>query len=270
MIFIWNDKVFDRLLKNSELQLRCKRFSKVVKRIAQDELVELKDADYKKLCENRCTLCLVDKYFEPAESCDDLDSNIGKGIGRIFNTICDIHEGRSREPYSLDSFLLKDATVQNMELKSMKDLVTFMKLIGAFAEEKGVDRDRLVVVAEELVLNAIYHGPRAKDNKEKYDFLSDIRLAEGETIDVRFGSDSDFVGVSVVDKNGSLPASEILQNLLVSFKGKPKETQKGILLSSLLSSLIMFNVEKKKTQVIALFHRKSKYASNVFISVNGV
>lgn len=116
------------------------------------------------------------------------------------------------------------------------------------------------LVLEEMLNNAFFHAFVDENGKEKYDTSRFDTLEPGEEIYIEFGSDAQFVGFSVSDNQGRLLPRQILAKLSrqVMQEGLFDDSGRGIYLSRLLTSQLIFNIHKgHRTQVICLFYERT-------------
>ncbi|GAB4323341.1 MAG: hypothetical protein Kow0059_18670 [Candidatus Sumerlaeia bacterium] len=115
------------------------------------------------------------------------------------------------------------------------------------------------LVLEEMLNNAFFHAFTDEQGREKYDSQTFTVLDPGEEIYVEFGSDAQFAGFSVCDNQGRLHPRHILSKLSrqVMQEGLLDDSGRGIYLSRLLTSQLIFNIHKGfRTQVICLFYER--------------
>ena len=130
-----------------------------------------------------------------------------------------------------------------------------------FAERFGSARD-MKLVLDEIVTNAIYHAPATEDGQPKYGRFGEVRLAEGEYVEVECGYDSEKYGVSVTDRSGRLTKETVLERIErhVSGKGLTDTRGRGIHLSRLLSDRMIINIKPcVRTEVILMNYFEAKY-----------
>lgn len=116
------------------------------------------------------------------------------------------------------------------------------------------------LILEELINNSFFHAFRNPDGSEKYSMATFERLEEHELVRIEFGHASNsIVGFSVVDNAGTLPPETVLYKLerQYSREGIFDTNGRGLYLSRMLASSILFNIEKGlRTQIVALFREK--------------
>ncbi len=160
-------------------------------------------------------------------------------------------------PWGVTSFSM---VVKNHEEKhkAIEILMQYANLAGV----RGGVRDRIQLVCDELMMNALYHAPTDKDGKELYAGRSLKELAQLEMvnpIEVRYACSGRYFGVSVRDGGGSLSrdrALEYMRKAQATAAIETKTSGAGLGLVSVLKSVskLVFNLEPgSSTEVVALF-----------------
>jgi hypothetical protein len=151
--------------------------------------------------------------------------------------------------------------VKNYEQKNraIDVLLHYATLAGV----RGQVRERIQTVADELMMNALYHAPVDADGNEKYadrPIKELAKLEEVAPIEVQYGSSGRYFGVSVRDGGGSLSRQRAMQYLLRAKSGTTEIEKKvggaGLGLVSVLRSVskLVFNLDPgQSTEVIGLF-----------------
>jgi len=130
------------------------------------------------------------------------------------------------------------------------------------------------LILEELTNNALFHAFRNASGEEKYSISNFKRLDEMESVRLEYGSDNKAVGFSVTDSAGSLPIDIILSKIerQLTQEGIFDSSGRGLHLSQLLASRLVFNVERnRRTQIVAMFdeQRKSDHVRPLTINFVG-
>lgn len=142
--------------------------------------------------------------------------------------------------------------------RAIEVLLEYATLAGC----RGGVRDRLQVVCDELMMNALYHAPTDAAGKELHagKTLKELtKLEEVSTIRVQYGHSGRYFGISVRDAGGSLSRAKLLDYLKRAKAGPEIERKAGgagLGLVSVLrsASKLIFNLEAgSSTEVIALF-----------------
>ena len=143
----------------------------------------------------------------------------------------------------------------------------------------------IALVADELLMNAIFDAPRDPTGHAKYaemDRREPLQLGPEEHVDLRYACDGRYVAVAVSDRYGSLNREVIVRYLkrgLLSGKADIEEKAggAGLGLYMVFSSItqLVFNIcPGKRTEVIAFFYirsgarafKESGRSLNVFMS----
>lgn len=124
------------------------------------------------------------------------------------------------------------------------------------------------LVAEELLMNAIFSAPRAADGTARYATRARadaLTLEPAERCCFAYGCDGRHLGLSVSDPFGSLMRKELVRYLTPSFVGAPGQMEDkqggaglGLYMSFNSATQLIFNiVPGQRTEVIALFFIRS-------------
>jgi anti-sigma regulatory factor (Ser/Thr protein kinase) len=151
-------------------------------------------------------------------------------------------------------------TVRNYEQKSraIDILMSYAKVAGV----RGSVRDRIQLVVDELIMNAMYHAPVDQDGNERFKGVTLKELAHRPNLDpvqVQYGCSGRYFGVAIRDTGGSLTRERALEYLGRSDKATQIEDKAGgagLGLLSVLTSVskLVFNLDPGySTEVIGLF-----------------
>lgn len=160
-------------------------------------------------------------------------------------------------PWGVTTFSMR-VTNANEKSRAIEILMRYAKLAGV----RGPVRDRIQVVADELMMNALYHAPVDEDGNERYAGKSPRELAQLDelpAIQVQYGCSGQYFGIAVRDGGGSLTRPRTLQYLRKAREGayiEDKKTGAGLGLVSVLRSVskLVFNLDAGySTEVIGLF-----------------
>jgi hypothetical protein len=168
--------------------------------------------------------------------------------------------------FGLQKYFPWGVTLYNMEIGSYDEKVKALDVLNAYAElagARGPVRDRMALVAEELIINALYHAPVDEDGVPLYQHLPRKELAGKHferPVKVACASNGQHFAVAVRDAYGSLG-----KDTVVKFLGKgthrelepeQKESGAGLGLVTALKNAnkLVFNLAPGSgTEVIALF-----------------
>src|SRR6476620_145725 len=112
--------------------------------------------------------------------------------------------------FGLQKYFPWGVTLYNMEIASYEEKVKALDVLNAYAELAGARspvRDRMALVAEELMINAMYHAPVDDNGKPLYQHLPRKEMS-GKTFDrtvkVACASNGQLFAVAVRDAYGTL------------------------------------------------------------------
>lgn len=169
------------------------------------------------------------------------------------------------EVFGLQKYFPWGVTLFSMRLKNYEEKGRALEVLHEYANLagcRGAVRDRIQLVCDELMMNALYHAPVDTEGREKYAGkpLKELaQLAEVNPIQVQYGCSGRYFGVAVRDAGGSLTRPKLFEYLQRAKSGPNIETKAGgagLGLVSVLKSVskLVFNIEPKhSTEVIALF-----------------
>lgn len=128
--------------------------------------------------------------------------------------------------------------------------------------------DRIQLVLEELLMNAIFDAPTDESGNHYYNHLARqqlVTLPENKPIKIHLSSDGLIAGLSVIDMFGSLTPEIILKYLDGVRKGQDLSQEnkggagKGLYMIVANSDLTVFNITpNRQTEVICLFDLNKK------------
>ena len=168
--------------------------------------------------------------------------------------------------FGLQKYFPWGVTSFTMLVKSYEDKTKAIDIIMSYAQMAGVRgpvRDRMQLVADELMMNALYHAPTDANGNERHAGKSRKELAQLSQVDpieVQYGCSGTYFGISVRDGFGSLTREKSLDYLKRAGTDEAKIEQKtegaGLGLISVLQSVskLIFNLDPGySTEAIGLF-----------------
>jgi len=168
--------------------------------------------------------------------------------------------------FGLNKYFPWGVTTYSLVVKSYEQknrAIDVLLKYAALAGVRGQVRDRIQTVADELMMNALYHAPVDADGNEKFHGTPIKELAqlpEVSPIEVQYGSSGRYFGISVRDGGGSLSRDRAMQYLFKARNGvadiEKKTGGAGLGLISVLRSVskLIFNLDPgSSTEVIGLF-----------------
>src|SRR4051812_47332139 len=168
--------------------------------------------------------------------------------------------------FGLQKYFPWGVTLYNMEIAGYEEKVKAIDVLNAYAElagARGPVRDRMALVAEELMINAMYHAPTDDNGKPLYQHLPRKEMS-GKSFDrvvkVACASNGQLFAVAVRDAYGSLDKDTVVKFLSKgtqkSLTPEQKESGAGLGLVTALKNAnkLVFNLAPGAgTEVIALF-----------------
>ncbi len=174
----------------------------------------------------------------------------------------------SHNIFGLEKYLNWGVDVQELPIKRSDERISLREKMAEYFVGMGVRKsilDNVDVVAEELLMNAIYDAPMDVNGRSLFNKLSRqeiVMLKPEQQGRFRFASDGTYAAISVEDPFGGLTADTVLNYLDSCYGGRAGELNKdkggaGRGLHQIIenSTLVVFNVApKKRTEVVALFY----------------
>jgi hypothetical protein len=168
------------------------------------------------------------------------------------------------EIFGLQKYFPWGVTTFTMLVKNYEDKSRAIDIMMRYAQLAGVRgpvRDRIQLVADELMMNGLYHAPTDEQGQEKFRGMTLKQLAQltdVNPIQVQYGCSGRYFGVAVRDAGGSLSRDRALEYLGRARTGaqmEQKESGAGLGLVSVLHSVskLVFNLAPTySTEVIGL------------------
>jgi hypothetical protein len=168
------------------------------------------------------------------------------------------------EIFGLQKYFPWGVTTFTMLVKNHEEKGRAIEIMMRYAQLAGVRgpvRDRIQLVADELMMNALYHAPTDDQGQERYRGMTPkqlAQLADVSPIQVQYGCSGRYFGVAVRDGGGSLTRVRALEYLARARTGaqmEEKESGAGLGLVSVLHSVskLVFNLAPSySTEVIGL------------------
>ncbi len=168
--------------------------------------------------------------------------------------------------FGLQKYFPWGVTSFTVLVKSYEDKTKAIDIIMSYAQMAGVRapvRDRMQLVADELMMNALYHAPTDAHGNERYAGFTQKQLAqvpEVDPIEVQYGCSGSYFGISVRDGFGSLSRAKALDYLrragTEDARIENKAEGAGLGLINVLQSVskLIFNLDPgHSTEAIGLF-----------------
>jgi DNA-binding NarL/FixJ family response regulator len=160
--------------------------------------------------------------------------------------------------FGLTNYLSDKREVQTFVLTKSDDIMdAFYRLRGFFEELKMPQVDELCTALIEAITNAVYHATHTDTGEEKYVKGQPIeQLEPDEYVTMSYGTDGDWLGVSILDQGGRLSGQEILYWLERNMSGANVfDTHgRGLFLIHTLVDRLIVNIEPERRTEIILLH----------------
>lgn len=170
--------------------------------------------------------------------------------------------------FGMEKYLSWGADIQSKSVKTSKDREPLKEEMVAHFKKSGIRNsilDRVYLVAEELLMNAIYDAPTDADGQALFNHYSrktEVVLEKNQESTFRYAFDGSMIAISVEDPFGALTKEIIIQYLESCYHGKAgtlnvNKGGAGRGLHQIIenSDLTIFNVKKGvRTEVISLFN----------------
>lgn len=172
----------------------------------------------------------------------------------------------SGDIFGLEKYLVWGIQVNEVSLTHSKQRSEILDLITDFSRECQVRsqiRDKIVLLADELLMNAIWDAPVDRSGRAKYHGLprnQPVALDPSEAVTFRYATDGNIIAVSVADQFGRLHRETacryLLQCLARSSSGLgPQVDGEGLGLALAFQSISSFIINcapGTKTEVVGL------------------
>ena len=192
----------------------------------------------------------------------------------IKNFVTTISKLASGNYFGLEKYVSWGVDVQEVSAKSSADRPKIIEAMDDYFAKMGIrstNRERLKVVAEELLMNAIYDAPLDEKGKPLYnhkDRTEVVILKESHRPTFRYATDGNLMAVSIEDPFGGLDANTLFRYLERCYSGSGSLNDdinnkggggRGLHQIIENSNLVVFNINPgKRTEVIALFNTDVK------------
>lgn len=185
----------------------------------------------------------------------------------VKNTLTTVTKILNTDIFGIEKYMAWGVeTHENIIFESSRRNEFIQDMCSKFSEigVRGTILDRVQMVAEEMLMNAIYDAPVSLDGVALFNHLPrtvEVNLNQDQACKLRYASDGNLLAVSVVDPFGGLNKETIIDYLDSCYRGlasihNPDKGGAGRGLHQIIetSDLTIFNVKKSiRTEVIALF-----------------
>lgn len=184
------------------------------------------------------------------------------------NIITTISKLLNRDLFGLEKYMNWGVDVQVFPVKSSRERQGLVDRMDEEFRNLGIRssiRTKCTMIAEELLMNAVYDAPTNSNGKPKYNHMertTHIDLEKQEQGTFRYACDGMLLGVSVEDPFGALTRDTILAYLRACYDSHGQESLnlsggagRGLFQIMEACDLLVINVkERVKTEVIALLN----------------
>ncbi len=193
----------------------------------------------------------------------------------IKNFVTTVSKLASGNYFGLEKYISWGVEVKEFEVADSDHRSKVIEEMDEYFGQSGIrssNRSRLTVVAEEMLMNAIYDAPHDQEGNPIYNHKNrteKVVLAEAHRPMFRFATDGVLVAISITDPFGALDARTLFAYLEKCYSGgslndgRKDKGGGGRGLHQIIenSDLVVFNIDpKKRTEVIALFNADQKSA----------
>lgn len=168
--------------------------------------------------------------------------------------------------FGLQKYFPWGVTLYNMEVGSYQDKIKALDVLNAYAElagARGPVRDRMALVSEEMIINALYHAPVDANGTPLYRHLARKELSKqvfDKKVKVACASNGQHFAIAVRDAYGTLEKDTVVKFLSKGtskhLEPEQRESGAGLGLVTALKNAnkLVFNlVPGSGSEVIALF-----------------
>jgi CheY-like chemotaxis protein len=174
----------------------------------------------------------------------------------------------SKDIFGLEKYLAWGVKLRELHIRHSDQRLEALQRIEEFSKEcelRGSMRQKLATLTEELLMNAIWDAPVDSKGNTKYAQLDrkvPVELLPEEEVMLRYGSDGNYLALSVTDNFGRLQRETAFKYLMRCFsKGRDQISQTtggaglGLYMAYLAMSTFVINCHPgKRTEVIGLLN----------------
>ena len=178
-----------------------------------------------------------------------------------------------QQAFGLETYMEANSQMQSFTITRSDQIMEVFNALQAFLENCKVENaNDLLTAVIEGVTNAVYHVAKLPDGSLKYEKGQHIeKLDENEYVTIKFGSDSDRLGIAIIDQGGRITAEEILYWLdrNISGAGLMDTHGRGVYLIHTLVDRVLVNIAPgNRTEIIMLNYFTSDFKVNKPVYIN--
>ena len=159
--------------------------------------------------------------------------------------------------FGLERYLLPRHTVAGTyTIRSSGDGAAVREELTRMIGEKFGKPGDLKLILDEMITNAIYHAPAARDGEPKYREYMPVSLSPDEYVFVTWGWDGEKYGVAILDRQGRLTRETVLYKIdrHVRGEGMLDDSGRGIHMSRLFADRMVINIKPGQTTEIIIMN----------------
>ena len=187
----------------------------------------------------------------------------------------------SRDIFGLEKYMIWGSETKSMHVNSSQDRAALVQAMSDYFESLGLRStliERASLVAEELLMNAIYDAPTSPGGQPLFNHLprtDRVDLSPKSRAEFRFACDGMMAGISVRDPFGRFPMQTLLNYLERNYQAshdphRPMQEAgkggagRGLHMIVENSDLVVFNVKRAvSTEVLAFFNLDTRNKSEL-------
>ncbi len=201
-------------------------------------------------------------YIQNIVSLSQLDYKFS--VKGVLSTIRKITTG---DIFGLEKYLESGTKVESAQILGSDHRIQVLQTMKNYFKQLGLTKgliSRVTMVAEELLLNAIYDAPIDRNGKSVYNRLDRriaVKLKENEQGTFCYACDGSYIGIAAQDPFGSISKATVFRYLQSCYSEKAGTLDikkggagRGLFMIVEGADLVVFNVKPNaKTEVAAFF-----------------
>lgn len=174
----------------------------------------------------------------------------------------------TKDIFGLEKYLSWGATIHKERLTNSSHRRAVIQRVSDYAIQgclKSMTLCNIEILADELLMNAIWDAPLDEEGNPKYanrSRIEPVALLDQEAVTIRYGMDGSFFGLSVIDPFGRFEYETACRNLARCFAKGDDQIVRGnagaglglYMAYNTVSSLVINVLPGKKTEVIGLLN----------------
>ena len=178
-----------------------------------------------------------------------------------------------KSAFGLETYMEPDLPLHAFTITNSDQIMDAFSQLESFLGTQKIDNaNDLLTAVIEAVTNAVYHVAKLPDGSLKYEKGQRIeKLNDDEYVTIKFGCDSDRLGIAIIDQGGRITAEEILYWLdrNLSGAGLMDTHGRGVYLIHTLVDRVLVNIAPgERTEIIMLNYFTSDFKVNKPVYIN--